>query len=58
LQAAASPRASEYLFYVMSPKLNRHRFAKTFDEHRRNIALAKVEAKALEAQNAAQTATS
>lgn len=58
LQAAAAPRASEYLFYVMSPKLNRHRFAKTFDEHRRNIALAKAEARALEAQNAAETATS
>jgi UPF0755 protein len=58
LQAAVAPRASEYLFYVMSPKLKRHRFAKTFDEHRRNIALAKAEARALEAQNAAQTATS
>jgi hypothetical protein len=42
----------------MSPKLNRHRFAKTFDEHRRNIALAKAEARALEAQGAAQTAAS
>ena len=57
LQAAAAPRASEYLFYVMSPKLNRHRFARTFDEHRRNIALAKAEARALKSQDAAQTAT-
>jgi UPF0755 protein len=53
LQAAAAPRASEYLFYVMSPKMKRHRFAKTFDEHRRNITLAKSEARALEAETAA-----
>jgi UPF0755 protein len=57
LQAAAAPRASEYLFYVMSPKLKRHRFAKTFDEHRHNIALAKAEATALEARDNAPTAT-
>jgi UPF0755 protein len=56
LQAAAAPRTSEYLFYVMSPKLKRHRFAKTFDEHRHNIALAKAEARALESQERSQTA--
>ena len=43
LKAAAQPEPSPYFFYVMSPKLGRHRFAKTFDEHRRNIALAKLE---------------
>lgn len=40
LMAAARPHATEYLFYVWSPKLKRHRFAKTFSEHRTNIALA------------------
>ena len=44
LEAAARPKATEYLFYVWSPKLKRHRFAKTFSEHKRNIALAKLEA--------------
>jgi UPF0755 protein len=43
LKAAARPRASEYLFYVMSPKLGRHRFARTFEEHKHNIRLAKME---------------
>lgn len=43
LQAAAQPQETEYLFYVWSPKLKRHRFAKTFAEHRRNIALANAE---------------
>ncbi len=43
LKAAAQPEKSEYFFYVMSPKLGRHRFAKTFEEHKRNIALAKAE---------------
>ncbi len=43
LKAAARPEASPYFFYVMSPKLGRHRFAKTFDEHKHNIALAKLE---------------
>ncbi|HEX8835201.1 MAG TPA: endolytic transglycosylase MltG, partial [Abditibacteriaceae bacterium] len=43
LLAAAMPKSSPYFFYVMSPKLNRHRFAVTFDEHRRNIRLAKSE---------------
>jgi len=44
LEAAARPKATEYLFYVWSPKLKRHRFAKTFSEHRHNIELAKLEA--------------
>lgn len=43
LQAAAEPQETEYLFYVWSPKLKRHRFAKTFAEHRHNIALANQE---------------
>lgn len=42
--AALQPRASKYLFYVMSPKLERHRFSVTFDEHLRNKALAAREA--------------
>jgi UPF0755 protein len=47
LLAALEPRASEYLFYVMSPKLNRHRFSRTFPEHLRNKALAAQEKKSL-----------
>jgi UPF0755 protein len=43
LRAAARPKSSEYLFYVMSPELGRHRFARTFAEHRHNIALARQE---------------
>lgn len=43
LKAAARPEKSPYLFYVMSPKLGRHRFAKTFAEHKHNIALARQE---------------
>lgn len=43
LMAAARPKATEYLFYVWSPKLKRHRFAETFRGHRRNIALARNE---------------
>lgn len=43
LKAAARPEKSPYFFYVMSPKLGRHRFAKTFEEHTRNIALARQE---------------
>ena len=46
LRAAASPKSSDYLFYVMSPKLGRHRFARTFQEHLRNIRLAKTERQA------------
>jgi UPF0755 protein len=43
LKAAARPEPSPYFFYVMSPKLGRHRFAKTFEEHKHNNALAKLE---------------
>lgn len=43
LKAAARPEKSPYFFYVMSPRLGRHRFAKTFAEHQHNIALAKLE---------------
>ena len=47
LRAAANPTPSNFLFYVYSPKLKRHRFATTFEEHRHNIALAKLERAAL-----------
>jgi UPF0755 protein len=43
LLAAVRPKQSEYFFYVLSPKLDRHRFAKTFSEHQRNIRLARQE---------------
>lgn len=43
LLAAARPQTTEFLFYVWSPKLKRHRFAKTFEEHQHNIALARKE---------------
>lgn len=43
LRAAASPKASPYFFYVMSPRLKRHLFAVTFEEHLRNIAIVKKE---------------
>lgn len=43
LKAVARPEKSPYFFYVMSPKLGRHRFAKTFAEHQHNIALANLE---------------
>ena len=45
LRAAAAPRFSKYLFYVMSPKLGRHRFAETFAQHEQNIKLAHAEQK-------------
>ena len=43
LKAAAHPLATEYLYYVWSPQLKRHRFAKTFSGHKHNIALARAE---------------
>jgi UPF0755 protein len=43
LKSSARPEKSPYFFYVMSPKLGRHRFATTFEQHRHNIALAKQE---------------
>jgi UPF0755 protein len=43
LRAALMPKPSPYFFYVLSPKLKKHRFARTFDEHRRNIRLAQNE---------------
>ena len=45
LVAAARPAASKYFFYVMSPKLNQHRFAVDFAGHGRNIRLARQEKK-------------
>jgi UPF0755 protein len=46
--AAAKPKSSPYFFYVMSPKLKRHRFAVTFAEHGRNVRLARQEREELE----------
>ena len=46
LRAALEPQMSKNLFYVWSPKLQRHRFAPTFAEHLKNKALAAQEAKA------------
>ncbi|HEX8550112.1 MAG TPA: endolytic transglycosylase MltG [Abditibacteriaceae bacterium] len=43
IRAALMPRANPNFFYVMSPLLGRHRFAKTFAEHRQNIRLAQRE---------------
>jgi UPF0755 protein len=40
LLATARPQATEYLFYVWSPKLKHHRFAKSYSEHLHNVALA------------------
>lgn len=45
LRAAAAPKASEYLFYVMSPLHGRHYFAKDFAGHQRNIRVVKQERK-------------
>lgn len=38
LRAAARPTPTDALFYVHSPKLKRHLFAKDFEQHKRNIA--------------------
>lgn len=43
LIAASRPTETDYLFYVWSPKLKKHRFAKTFEAHKANIALARKE---------------
>jgi UPF0755 protein len=44
LKAAARPRASNYLFYVWSPKLKRHLFATTYAQHLHNVRLVKQQA--------------
>jgi UPF0755 protein len=41
LKAAARPKASDYLFYVWSPKLKHHLFATTYAEHLHNVRLVK-----------------
>lgn len=41
LKAAARPKASNYLFYVWSPKLEHHLFATTYSEHLHNVRLVK-----------------
>lgn len=41
LKAAARPKASNYLFYVWSPKLKHHLFATTYSEHLHNVRLVK-----------------
>ena len=56
LLAAARPTWSNYLFYVYSPLLKRHRFAATFAGHQQNIRLAIQERQALEAAKAAAAA--
>lgn len=38
LRAAEQPERHDYLFYVARPEGGTHFFARTFDEHRRNIA--------------------
>lgn len=43
LLAAARPKASEYLFYVWSPRQERHLFAKTYDQHLHNIRVVRKE---------------
>jgi UPF0755 protein len=43
LMAAARPKETKYVFYVWSPKLKRHRFSVTYQEHLHNIELAKKE---------------
>lgn len=48
LKAAARPHNTQSLFYVYSPKAKRHVFAATFEQHKRNIALARRERAALE----------
>ncbi len=41
LEAAARPKASNYLFYVWSPKLKHHLFATTYAGHLHNVRLVK-----------------
>ena len=43
LHAAAAPQNTDKLFYVMSPKLGRHLFAKNFAEHQHNIRIVQAE---------------
>ena len=43
LHAAAAPQTTDKFFYVMSPKLGHHLFAKTFAEHQHNIRIVKAE---------------
>jgi len=43
LEAAARPRASKYLFYVMSPALGRHRFSVAYAQFLKDKALYKQE---------------
>jgi UPF0755 protein len=45
LRAAAAPQDTPYFFYVLSPKLDRHRFSVTYAEHQQNIELARSERK-------------
>ena len=40
LLAALQPRPSKFFYYVTSPKLKRHLFATTFEEHQKNRVLA------------------
>lgn len=48
LLAAMKPMPTDDLFYSASPVLKGHRFAKTFEEHKRNTRLARKEKKAMD----------
>jgi UPF0755 protein len=49
LRAAAHPQTTDALFYVYSPKIKRHLFAATFEQHKHNIAVVRLERDALTA---------
>lgn len=48
LKAAARPQATDALFYVYSPKAKHHLFAKTFEEHKHNVAVVSREREQIE----------
>ncbi len=47
LKAAAHPAQTSALYYVLSPKLKRHRFADTYAQHLKNVRLAEQERAAM-----------
>ncbi len=49
LEAAARPAKTDALYYVYSPFLKRHRFARTYSDHLKNVRLAARERKEMEA---------
>jgi UPF0755 protein len=48
LRAAVRPQNTNALFYVYSPKIKRHIFAATFEQHKHNIAVTRQERAAIE----------